>query len=196
MRNEQQACFHPFCSCGTSASCDLPIANGGGSMSWQHSLSPQRSIKGIKSSLLKLRGDPVATPASLFLHPSNSPSMLIRPSLTLSSVAVAADSAVSFSYSAGGVEVKLLLRFPGHECPDSLGRAQLLCCGSPDATEITCPGLCGAEDGSNALLPAVGWQHVSVGAGFISWLLKQVHRVEEGGFFCLLSHFFSTWNQQ
>lgn len=78
MRNEQ-ACFHPFCSCGTSAGCDLPIANGGGSMSWQHSLSPQCSIKGIKSSLLKLRGDPVATPASLFLHPSNSLPMLICP---------------------------------------------------------------------------------------------------------------------
>lgn len=193
MRNEKQACFHPFCSCGTSSHCDLPVGIGWGSMSWQHSRSSQCSIRGIRSSHLKLR-DLVTTSAAVSRDqfPTKGP---MSKSRLFTSIPGAADSA-TFSYSAGREKVQLYSSYPASAWTIWESKTPLLlvswCCWNDVLRAVQ------AEDGSNALLPAVGWQN--------AWpcLCGATPLVSLQGWgrrcvlcFCVLSsHFLVTWNWQ
>lgn len=196
MRNEQQGCFHPFCG---TASRDLSVDISGGSMIWQHSRS-QRSIRDKKSSLLKLRGDLVTTSASLFQDQFTTKARMSKPRL-FTSIPAAADSAETFPYSAGREKVKLFVWFLSCECLDYLGEQNSslwvsLCHWNHVLRAVQ------AEDGSNALLPAVGRQNARAMSpwGQTSSCGLSACRVEERGCvlcFCVLSpRFLGTWNWQ
>lgn len=104
MRNEQQACFDPFCSCGTSSRCGLP-ADSMSSMSWQHSTS-QCSIRGkvLPAEAQRRSGCHLSCPLPRPIHYHVS-------KLGSSPVPVAADSAEACPYSAGREKVKLCVWF-------------------------------------------------------------------------------------
>lgn len=111
--------FTPFCSCGTSPHCDLPGDIRVGSISQQHSRFSQCSIRAIKSSLLKLRGNLGTTSAALFQDQLTTKAHVSKPGL-FTSIPVAADSAETFPYSAGREKVKFVW-FLSCECLDCSG---------------------------------------------------------------------------
>lgn len=81
MRHGQQACFHPFCSCHQLIVI-LPIGNGR-SISWQHGVSPQCSIKASKKDPPSWSSEKIQLPPQLLSAEPNSPPTLGAKTLPL-----------------------------------------------------------------------------------------------------------------
>lgn len=115
-----------------------------------------------------------------------------------SSIPVAADSAESFSRSAGREKVKLCGSYPGSAWTIWESKTPLLWVSWWHWSDVL--RAVQAEDGSNALLAPVGWQNVWAMSpwGHTSSRGFWACRVEEGRvcfvFRVLSSHFLVTWN--